>query len=65
MILSSMILSWLGRSTRLSYPDRSLGAGQLTARDALRQLRKEARLKPEHAERHLRELREERLAADR
>jgi hypothetical protein len=36
----------------------------LTARDALRQLQKEARLKPEHAERYLRELREEHLAAE-
>ncbi len=49
---------------RPAYPDRSVGAGQLTARDALRQLQEEARLKPEQADRYLRELREERLAAE-
>jgi len=49
---------------RPAYPDRPVGSGQLTARDALRQLQKEARLKPEHAERYLRELREEHLAAE-
>lgn len=49
---------------RPAYPDRPVGSGQLTPRDALRQLQKEARLKPEHAERYLRELREEHLAAE-
>ena len=49
---------------RPAHPDRSVGEEQLTAREALRHLQEEARLKPEQAERYLRELREERLAAE-
>ena len=37
---------------------------QLTPREALRRLQEEGRLTPEQAERYLREVREERLAAD-
>jgi hypothetical protein len=37
---------------------------KLTPREALRQLQEDARLKPEQAEGYLRELREERLAAE-
>lgn len=49
---------------RPTHLDRSAGADQLTAREALRRLQEEARLKPEQADQYLRELREERLAAD-
>lgn len=49
---------------RPAHPVHSVGAEQLAAREALRRLQEEARCKPEQAERYLRELREERLAAE-
>jgi antitoxin (DNA-binding transcriptional repressor) of toxin-antitoxin stability system len=49
---------------RPTQPGHSVGVGQLTAREALRHLQEEARLQPEQAEQYLRELREERLAAE-
>jgi antitoxin (DNA-binding transcriptional repressor) of toxin-antitoxin stability system len=49
---------------RPALPDRPAGAEQLSPREALRHLQEEARLKPEQAEQYLREVREERLAAE-
>jgi antitoxin (DNA-binding transcriptional repressor) of toxin-antitoxin stability system len=49
---------------RPTQPTRSAGAEQLPAREALRRMQEEARLKPEQAEQYLRKVREERLAAE-
>lgn len=49
---------------RPTHPDLARRAEQLTPREALRQLQAEARLKPQQAERYLREVREERMAAE-
>ena len=49
---------------RPTRPDCPAGAEQLSPRDALRRMQEEARLKPEQAEQYLREVREERLAAE-
>ncbi len=49
---------------RPARPDHPAGADQLSPREALRRLQEEAWLKPEQAEQYLREVREERLAAD-
>ena len=49
---------------RPTRPDRPAGAEQLSPRAALRRMQEEARLKPEQAEQYLREVREERLAAE-
>jgi antitoxin (DNA-binding transcriptional repressor) of toxin-antitoxin stability system len=49
---------------RPASPDRPAGAEQLSPREALRRLQEEAHLKPEQAEQYLREVREERRAAE-
>ena len=50
---------------RPAHPDRPAEKRkQLSPRESLRRLQEEARLKPEQAEQYLRELREERLAAE-
>ena len=49
---------------RPTCPDRAAGAEQLSPREALRRLQEESRVEPEQAEQYLRELREERLAAE-
>lgn len=49
---------------RPAHPDRPTGGEQLPPREALRRLQEEADLKPEQAEQYLREVREERLAAE-
>ena len=49
---------------RPTRPDRPAGAEQLSPREALRRMQEEARLQPEQAEKYLREVREERLAAE-
>ena len=49
---------------RPARPDHPAGTEQLSPREALRRMQEEARLKPEQAEQYLREVREERLAAE-
>ena len=49
---------------RPARPDHLAGAEQLSPREALRRLQEAGRLKPELAEQYLREVREERLAAE-
>ena len=49
------------RPARSAHPT---GVEQLTPREALRRMQAEARLQPEQAEQYLREVREERLAAE-
>ena len=49
---------------RPAHPDHLAGAEQLSPREALRRMQEEARLQPEQAEQYLREVREERLAAE-
>ena len=49
---------------RPAHADHPAGAEQLSPREALRRLQEEAGLKPEQAEQYLREVREERLAAE-
>jgi len=49
---------------RPTQPAQSGVAEALSPREALRRLQEEARLKPEQAEQYLREVREERLAAE-
>ena len=49
---------------RPARPDYPAGVEQLSSREALRRLQEEARLKPEQAEQYLRDVREERLAAE-
>ena len=49
---------------RPACPDHPAGTEQLSPREALRRMQEEARLKPEQAEQYLREVREERLAAE-
>ena len=49
---------------RPARPDHPPGAERLSPREALRRMQEEARLKPELAEQYLREVREERLAAE-
>lgn len=49
---------------RPARPVQSDGTEQVSPREALRCLQKDARLQPEQAERFLREVREERLAAE-
>ena len=49
---------------RPASPGNRAGTGPLPPREALRRMQEEARLKPEQAEQYLREVREERLAAE-
>jgi antitoxin (DNA-binding transcriptional repressor) of toxin-antitoxin stability system len=49
---------------RPKQPAQSTVAEALSPREALRRLQEDARLRPEEAERYLREVREERLAAE-
>lgn len=49
---------------RPARPAQSAVTEALSPREALRRLQEEARLKPEQAEQYLREVREERLAAE-
>ena len=49
---------------RPTQPAPSAGTEGLSPREALRRLQEDARLRPEEAERYLREVREERLAAE-
>ena len=49
---------------RPARPAQPAGTEQLSPREALRRMQEEARLKPEQAEQYLREVREERLAAE-
>lgn len=49
---------------RPTQPVRSTGTERLSPREALRRLQEDARLRPEQAENYLREMREERLAAE-
>lgn len=49
---------------RPAQPARSTGTELLSPREALRRLQEDARLRPEEAARYLREVREERVAAE-
>lgn len=49
---------------RPARPAASGGTAALSPREALRRLQEEARLRPEQADQYLREVREERLAAE-
>ena len=49
---------------RPTQPTQSAVTETLSPREALRRLQEDARLRPEEAERYLREVREERLAAE-
>ena len=49
---------------RPTGPEHAIGAEQLSPREALRRMQNEARLQPEQAQQYLREVREERLAAE-
>ena len=49
---------------RPTQPAQSSATEALSPREALRRLQEDARLKPEDAERYLREVREERLSAE-
>ena len=49
---------------RPAQPTRSTGTELLSPREALRRLQEDARLRPEQAENYLREVRDERLAAE-
>ena len=49
---------------RPAHSAHPAGAEQMTPREALRRMQAEARLQPEQAEQYLREVREERLAAE-
>ncbi len=49
---------------RPARPAQSAATEALSPREALRRLQEEARLKPEQAAQYLREVREERLAAE-
>jgi antitoxin (DNA-binding transcriptional repressor) of toxin-antitoxin stability system len=49
---------------RPAQPAHSAGTEQLPPPEALRRLQQEARLKPDQADQYLREVREERLAAE-